>query len=48
MLKRYSDKVPRQKTTLFNVLRAELVNVADAELEALFGEQPSSVSLGGS
>ena len=48
MLKRYGDKVPRRKTTLFNALRAELVNVADAELEALFGEQPSSVSLGGS
>ncbi len=36
MLKRYGDKVPRRKTTLFNALRAELPGVTDAELEALF------------
>jgi HNH endonuclease len=38
MLKRYGDKVPRRKNTLFNALRGEVPEVTDARLEALFSE----------
>jgi hypothetical protein len=38
MLKRYGDKVPRRKSTLFNALRVEAPDVTDAQLEALFNK----------
>jgi len=38
MLKRYGDKVPRRKNTLFNALRGEAPGVTDTQLEALFSE----------
>jgi hypothetical protein len=38
MLKRYGDKVPRRKNTLFNALRREASGVTDTQLEALFSE----------
>jgi hypothetical protein len=42
LLKRYGDKVPRRKSTLFNALRGEVPEVTDTQLEALFSELTAS------